>query len=188
MSLRELVAGRPDSGSDGVEIADEELFSVAFEIEEHDAIAELGVAGDDASANMEGAIVEPESGLDVGAQDQRFDQMHIAAASTEIGSFQAQGSGRVFLAKVDRDLHGGTRMQPAIGVSERGAQKLFVGEVHGISFGSGIEDTAPKLAAKGRAPALSLESCRANLIAASFVTQNRGTRTRICNWYAEPSS
>lgn len=122
------------SGGDGFEIAEEELFSVVLEIEEHDAIAELGVASDDASANMDGAVVEPESGLNVSAQDQRFDQVHVAAAATEIGRFHVEGRSGAFLAKINWDLDGITRMQPTIGFNGRRAQIRFVGEIHGISF------------------------------------------------------
>jgi hypothetical protein len=39
------------------------LFGAGFEIEEHDSVAELGMAGDDASANDDWVTGEPESRL-----------------------------------------------------------------------------------------------------------------------------
>jgi hypothetical protein len=36
------------------------LFSLTFELHEHDAVAELGMAGDDESSDDDGAAVEPE--------------------------------------------------------------------------------------------------------------------------------
>jgi hypothetical protein len=46
-------------GGDGVEISAELLFGVGFEFQEHDSVAELGVTGDDASANDDRGTVEP---------------------------------------------------------------------------------------------------------------------------------
>jgi hypothetical protein len=54
----------PLLSDDGFEISAQLWFGVGFEIEEHDSVAELGVAGDDASANNDGMTVKPESRLD----------------------------------------------------------------------------------------------------------------------------
>lgn len=52
-------------GGYGFQVSFQELFSFTFEIQEHDAIAELRVTGDYASADVDGDVVEPESGMNV---------------------------------------------------------------------------------------------------------------------------
>ena len=47
-------------GGDGVQVPGQELFSLTFEFHEHDAVAELGMAGDDESSDVNGVAVEPE--------------------------------------------------------------------------------------------------------------------------------
>ena len=43
-------------GGDGCEVAFQDLISIGFEVEEHDAVAELRVTGDYATADDDGEI------------------------------------------------------------------------------------------------------------------------------------
>jgi hypothetical protein len=58
--------GTAHLGGDGFQVSFQEVFSFAFEIQEHYAVAVLRVTGDYASADFDGDIVEPESGVNVG--------------------------------------------------------------------------------------------------------------------------
>jgi hypothetical protein len=59
--------GRNLGSSDGVEVSGQELFCLTFEFDEHDAVAELGMAGDDDCLDDDGAGVEPEGGSNADA-------------------------------------------------------------------------------------------------------------------------
>ena len=125
---------------DGLEIADKGLFPIVSKVEEHDAVAELGVASDDASPDADRATVEPEGGMDIGGQGKSRHEGHVAAASTEIGGFEAQGKGAAFEAKINLHLHAIARMHAAVGINESEVQRLSIGRIHGIGFGPGIEE------------------------------------------------
>jgi len=127
---------RTSLGGDRFEILGEKLFAFAFEFEEHNAIAELGVTGDDASANADRGLVEPKGRLDVGAEDQGHHQLEVTAAATQIGGLEAEGNVAAFLAKFDRNLHGVAPVNAAIGMSEGRALRVFVGENHDIAHTS----------------------------------------------------
>ena len=61
------IYGTQQLGDDGVQVSVQELFSLTFEFHEHDAVAELGMAGDDESSDDHGVAVEPEDGLKANA-------------------------------------------------------------------------------------------------------------------------
>jgi hypothetical protein len=109
------------------------LVSIGFEVEEHDAIAELGVTSDYASADDDGTIVEPESGMNAGGDRERHDQLNVAASATEVGGLEAHGN--IVAFEVDFDLHmdGVARKVAAIVIGEHGSRGLRVGRMHGSS-------------------------------------------------------
>jgi hypothetical protein len=103
------------SGGDGVEITAQELFCLAFEFHEHDAVAELGMAGNDDSPDDDGAGVEPESGLNAGCEWELYEHLDVATAATEVGGYQPQGDVAAFLTEFDLDLDGVARIAAAVG-------------------------------------------------------------------------
>ena len=121
---------------DGFEILGEKLFAFGLEFEEHNAVAELRVTGHDASANADRGLVEPKSSLDVGAEDEGHHQLDVTAAATQIGGLEAEGNVAAFLAKFDGNLHGVAPVNAAIGMSEGGTLRVFVGQNHGIAHTS----------------------------------------------------
>jgi len=91
------------------------LLGVAFEFQEHDAVAELGVAGDDESSNDDGEAVEPEGGSNVDAEWELGYELDVTAAATEVGGYAAQGDAGGLLMDFDLDLDGVARMEAALG-------------------------------------------------------------------------
>jgi len=124
------------SRGEGGEVAGEELFVVALEFEEHDAVAELGVAGDDASADVGWVAIEPESAIDVGADGHRDRQLDVAAAATEVGGFGAQRNVVALLAKLDLDLGGVARVMAALGMRDDRGCDLVVRQGQGRTLQS----------------------------------------------------
>jgi hypothetical protein len=109
------------------------LISIAFEIEEHDAVAELGVASDYASADDDGAIVEPESGMNTGGEWESHHQLNVAAAPTEVGGLEVHGDVVAFEVDFDLHIYGVARKVAAIVIDEHGSRGLRVGRMHGWS-------------------------------------------------------
>ena len=102
---------------------------LTFEFHEHDAVAELGMAGDDASADDDGAAVEPKRDANAGADRKRHEQLDVAAAATEVGGFESQGEVGAFLADFGLDLDGVAIMEAAIMFGGSGSRRLWVGHV-----------------------------------------------------------
>ena len=105
------------------------MFSLTFEFGEHDAVAELGMAGDDASADNDGAAVEPERDANAGSERKRHEQLDVAAAATEVGGFESQREVGAFLAEFGLDLDGVAIMEAAIGFGGSGSRRLWVGQL-----------------------------------------------------------
>ena len=124
-------------GGDGLQVAVQELISLTFEIQEHDAVAELGMAGYDSPLDGYGGVTEPEGELHTDAQWEGRYQLDVAAASTEVGGFQAHGEVAAFLADFDLDLDGIAGMVAAIWFSGSGGGRLGVGQNHGLAPGLG---------------------------------------------------
>jgi len=124
-------------GGDRLQVTAQELFSLTFEIQEHDAVAELGMAGDDASLDDDGVTAEPEGDLHAGAEWKGHHQLDVAAAATEIGGFEAHGDVAAFLADFDLDLDGVARMLAAIRFCGSGVRGSRVGQIHGWLRGPG---------------------------------------------------
>jgi hypothetical protein len=108
---------------------------IVFEFKELDAVAELGVAGDDASPHAHGAIAEPERGGDISADGKWHHQFEVAAAPAKVGGVHTDGNVGAILAKFDLNLNGVAWIAAAVGWPENMAQKLLVGNVHGIGSG-----------------------------------------------------
>jgi len=102
------------------------LFVIGFEFEEHDAVAELGVASDDASADVDGAIVEPESDVDVGADGHGHHQLNVAAAAAEVGGLHAKRDVAAIFAEFDLDLGGIALVMAALGMGKGGSCELVI--------------------------------------------------------------
>ncbi len=109
----------------------QELFSVPFEIHEHDAVAELGVIGDDESADDDRAVVEPEFGVKACADGKRSHYLDVAAAAAEVGGLEAHRHIAAVLVDFDLDLSGAARMAAAIGFGWSGGSGLGVWRIHG---------------------------------------------------------
>jgi len=107
------------------------LLVVALEFEEHDAVAELRVAGDDASADVESTIVEPESDIDVGSDGHGHHQLDVATAAAKVGGLHAEGSVAAILAEFDLDLGGIARVLAAVGMGQGGSCDLVIRQGHG---------------------------------------------------------
>jgi len=56
---------------------------LAFIIHEHDAVAELGMAGHYASEDNDGLAIEPEFGLNAATDWERHHQLDVTAAAAE---------------------------------------------------------------------------------------------------------
>jgi hypothetical protein len=97
-----------------LQVAVQELISFTFEIQEHDAVAELGMAGYDSPLDGDWVASEPEGELHAGAEWEGRYQLDVAAAATEVGGFQAHGVVAAFLADFDLDLYGVAGMAAAI--------------------------------------------------------------------------
>ena len=91
------------------------MFSLTFEFHEHNAVTELGMAGDDDSADDDGAAVEPESGPHVDAECELDHHLDVAAATTEVGGYEANGDIAAFLVDFDLDLDRIARMPAPVG-------------------------------------------------------------------------
>jgi len=120
-----------------VQVAFEELVGLTFKIHKHDAIAELGMAGDDESANDGGIAVEPEGEANANADGERDEELNVAASAAEVGSFEAHGNVAVFLTDLDLDLGVVTGELAAIGfgggVGDGMSAGMGVGRIHGGS-------------------------------------------------------
>jgi hypothetical protein len=101
--------------NDGMQVTVQELFSLTFEIHEHDAIAELGMASDDASLDDDVGAAEPKGDLHACAESEGHDQLDVAAAKTEVGGFEAHGGVAAGLADFDWDLNVVASMEAGIG-------------------------------------------------------------------------
>ncbi len=95
---------------DGVLVALEEVFCLTLKIDKYDAVAEIGMAGNDESMDDDGVAVEPESDLNPGAARHWHDELDVAASATEVGGFEAHGDVAAFPADFDLDLDGVARM------------------------------------------------------------------------------
>jgi hypothetical protein len=111
---------------------------MVFEFKELDAIAELGVACDDASPHAHGAIAEPESGGDIGADGKWQHQFDVASAPAEVGCVQTDGNVAAILTNFDLNLNGVARIATAVGWRDNMAEKLLVGKIHGIGSGPAL--------------------------------------------------
>ena len=101
---------------------------MTFEFHEHDAVAELGMAGDDDSTDDDRAVVDPEGSPNAYTEwelDQHFD---VAAAATEVGGHETQGNVAAFLVDFDLDLYRVARMQAAIGFARAEVKGWASGE------------------------------------------------------------
>jgi len=121
---------------DAIQVSLQELFPFTFKFQEHDAVAELRMAGDHASVDHKGVTVEPKRDPNAGADRERHEQLDVATAATEVCGFQAHRNVGAFLAEFDLDLEGVTRMEAAIvfdgsGSSGLGVGGIRVGEIHG---------------------------------------------------------
>ena len=90
------------------------MFCLTIEFGEHDAVAEIGMAGDNASSNDDGGGREPEGGLNAGADWEGHHQLDVAAAATEVGGLETHGDSAAFLADFDLDVDGEAAMVAAI--------------------------------------------------------------------------
>jgi len=120
-------------GGDGCEVAFQDLISIGFEVEEHDAVAELRVTGDYATADDDGAIVEPESGMNAGGERKRHQQLNVAAGATEVGGLEAYGNLVAFEVDFDLYMDGIARKVAVIVFDDHGSRRLRVGRMHGSS-------------------------------------------------------
>ena len=127
----------PLLGGDRLQVTAQELISFTFEIHEHDAVAELGMAGDDASLDDDGVAAEPEGDLQACAEWEGHDQLDVAAAATEVGGLEAHGEVAAFLADFDLDLDGVARMLAEIWFGGNRVGGLGVGRIHGLAPGLG---------------------------------------------------
>jgi hypothetical protein len=109
------------------------LFGVGFELEEHDSITELGVAGDDASANNDGVTIKPENSLNSDPDRKRNEELDVTPIAAEVSGFQAHREVVAFLAKFDLNPDGVTRIASPLRVRERRSGWLLIGEIHGGS-------------------------------------------------------
>jgi hypothetical protein len=69
-------------GGNAVQVSTQELLCLTFEFFEHDAVAELGMAGGDAAMDDNREIVEPEGGSNVSAYGEGHHQLDVAAGAT----------------------------------------------------------------------------------------------------------
>jgi hypothetical protein len=67
------------------------LVAPVAHLDEHDSVAKVGVAGHDATANLDRNRVEPESGMNPKAYWQRVRKPQVASIPAEIGRFGAEG-------------------------------------------------------------------------------------------------
>jgi len=99
------------------------------------AVAELGMTGDDASVDEYGMAVEPESGSNTDVDCQGHDHLDVTAAAAEVGGLQAHGDLVALLVDFDLDLQRIARMAAAIGFGWRAGRGLGVGRIHGLTRG-----------------------------------------------------
>ena len=120
-------------GGDGVEISAESLFGVGFEFLKHDSVPELGVAGDDRSANDRGVTVEPESRSYPDADRQRNEDLDVTPAAAQVGGFQPHRDVVAFLANFDLNLDGITRILSPVRARWKRSRWLLLWDMHGDS-------------------------------------------------------
>jgi len=113
----------------------QELFSLTFEFHKHDAIAELGMAGDDESSDDNGVAVEPDGGMKADADGERNQQLDVTAAAADVGGFEAHRDVAAFLVDFDLDLKGVARVKAAVMFGNSGGRGLGVGRIHGSAPG-----------------------------------------------------
>lgn len=113
-----------------LDVALQKLFAILFELQEHDAVAELGVAGNHAPAKIDGRIVEPEAAMSIGAGRQGLRELDVAATAAEIGGFGAEGEVGSVAVQFDGDLHGIARGGTALGLDWSRTDGLVGGEAH----------------------------------------------------------
>lgn len=109
-------------GNNGIKVSVEKYFRLIFKIHEHDAIAELWMARDYASAHDQHGISQPKSGLHAKADWQGREHLNVAAAATEVGGFEAGGDKTAFWMDFDLHLDGVTRILAAIISCESGCE------------------------------------------------------------------
>jgi hypothetical protein len=100
-------------GNDSVDVSSQQLFGFTFKSNEHDSVAELGMAGDDLSVKDDGLIVEPEFDLKRGADGEGHHHLDVTTAATEIGGFKAQGDAAALEMEFDLDVDAAARMAAA---------------------------------------------------------------------------
>ena len=123
-------ANLPFSDDDFFQVALEYFFVSLFKLYEHDAVAELRMAGDDASADEDGDVIQPERGVQAETDGKRHHQLDVATAAAEVGGFEAHGSVGVFGVKFDLDMDAVTGRVAAFMLEGGGSGGKEIGRTH----------------------------------------------------------
>jgi len=91
------------------------IFCVVVEFQEHDAVAELGMAGDDATADECGLVGYRQLDAHPQAHRKLIRQHHAAAVEAQVGGCGGDGCGFVLGLDPDGNLDGVALVEPALG-------------------------------------------------------------------------
>lgn len=127
-------------GVDGVQVLSQSFSTIAFEFKERDAIAELGVAGDDPPFHAHGAFVKPERRGHASTDWKSRHQFDVTAAPAEVGSFHADGNVFANLTKLDLNLNGMARIAPAVGRCQSVVHEMLVKKSHVVGSGPVLDN------------------------------------------------
>src|SRR5271157_4838222 len=128
--------GRHHLGDDDAcEVAFQDLLTLAFEFQEHNAVAEFGMSGDHASTDDDGLAVEPEFSLHTAADAEWHHQLDVTAAPAEVSGFDTHRNVVAFLANLDLHLNRAARIPATIRLAQNWGRRLRVGRIHGFSPG-----------------------------------------------------
>jgi hypothetical protein len=122
-----------------VQVAFEELVCFTFKINKHDAVSELGMAGDYEAVNDGGIAIEPEREANTRADSEWDEQLDVTTSATEVGGFEARGDVAVFLMDLDLDLSAATGILAAIRNGCGGGVGMGVERLHAWLRSGGSE-------------------------------------------------
>ena len=100
----------------GFEEAAQSLLAVAFDFQEHDPVAELRMAGDDATADDDDLFAERKLDPDALTDGELIVEQDAAAVQAQVAGVRGNFGKRVEGLELDRDLDGEALMEPALGL------------------------------------------------------------------------
>jgi len=103
-----------------VQVSPQAGFSIFLKIQEHDAVAEVRVAGDDASGDRDLGIGQRQSDANAEPDGELIGNHDAAAGEAEIAGFQGQGDRCAVRLQADGKLYGVAWVRAAVGLSDGG--------------------------------------------------------------------